>query len=68
MFETKNTLCWSCRNAVPDEKHGCSWNERLEPVPGWKTKKGGNKEYITECVLECPEFVPDHPGGGAYGR
>ena len=33
------TICWYCRNAVPDREEdntkGCSWSRRFEPVEGW---------------------------------
>lgn len=63
------TICWECRNAVPDEegKRGCSWSRKLEPVEGWQAVEstvvrydGGHKrEIMSALVLECPQFKAD---------
>lgn len=66
-FQKTRTLCWECRNAVPDDDHGCSWSRRLDPVEGWDAVEtsairidGGYERRITSAlVLGCPEFVPD---------
>ena len=58
-FAQSGTICWSCRNAVPGGQRGCSWSERLTPVPGWRAIRSGNNEFDTWCVLDCPEYVPD---------
>lgn len=57
------SLCWDCKNAVPQGGHGCSWSERFEPVPGWDAERrdistGPKKEGTTESyfVYRCPEF------------
>ena len=33
----KPTLCWKCKNAVPDRdgEGGCSWSRKFHPVDGW---------------------------------
>lgn len=60
----KITLCWACRNAVPDRRgeKGCNWSRKKKPVDGWEATP-------TECrvtrgltvpsfhVKSCPEFV-----------
>ena len=46
---------------MPEGSRGCSWSERLTPVPGWDAVLSGNREFETYSVLACPEFVPDHP-------
>lgn len=67
----KETLCWSCKNAVPDMegKHGCSWSRKFEPVEGWETKvtkrktklfAKGTYYYVEDEgieVVKCPEFI-----------
>lgn len=64
------TLCWRCRNAVPEGRYGCSWSRGLDPVPGWravpsKVYRGSDvDDIISWNVRECPEFVPDDLGGG----
>jgi hypothetical protein len=54
----KDTLCWSCKNAVPCKEFGCSWSEWFEPVDGW------NAEYRyldgtggSWFVFNCPEYL-----------
>ena len=47
-------LCWTCRNAVPDEDHGCRWSIEFRPIPGWtatKTERGG------WSISACPKYV-----------
>lgn len=62
----KGTLCWTCR--IPGTG-GCSWDKKLEPVPGWtatKTmlmvgKRIGRKAGTREpsyCVHSCPLYQP----------
>ena len=31
------SICWECKNAVPDEKYGCTWSISggKVPVEGW---------------------------------
>ena len=62
------TLCWDCRNAVPDERFGCHWSMRKMPVPGWTADKHVQKGYeawgnpglhTTYKVVNCPMFIPD---------
>lgn len=63
------TLCWCCRNAVPDVETGvgCSWSRGFQPVPGWRAVPdsiyiGGGKPAVpTYHVIECPEFRADRP-------
>ena len=47
------SLCWKCKNAVSDDKYGCSWSRACgyEPVEG--AVMDGNR------VLSCPEFIDD---------
>lgn len=55
------TICWTCQNAVPDAKHGCSWSERFEPVKYWRADVTDNGFR----VRSCPEYVPDAEGRDA---
>ena len=63
-----NTICWECRNAVPDGMYGCSWSTELLPVAGWiaeKTKlqsytnSNTKKTYTSFEVIKCPQFIKD---------
>ena len=68
----KQTLCWSCKNAVGR----CSWSEvdeskkdrpiKYEPVSGWVAIKTKKMNYNSYVVLSCPEFVPDDNYGGNF--
>lgn len=61
----KDTLCWKCKNAVPNIKRGtgCNWSREFKAVEGWKVheviqyenckSKENRDSYI---VLICPEF------------
>lgn len=64
----KETLCFSCKHAVPtlDGRFGCEWSKRFQPVPGWeaeKTKKfsgeshGKRRYYESYFVTKCPKFI-----------
>ena len=67
------TLCWSCKNAVPnlEQTRGCSWSRELVPVKGWdaiETKrwveKYANKKRFYEKesnyrIIKCSKFIPD---------
>lgn len=54
------TLCWHCKNAVPDKQgNGCSWSRKLEPVEGWTATDSLLNMGCGYCVHECPEFVKD---------
>lgn len=62
------TLCWGCKNAVPNAAgtKGCSWSRRFEPVYGWDAKPtvlqwshGKNAGDASFIVRKCPEFVGD---------
>lgn len=64
-YEKKNTLCWSCENAVPNENgRGCTWSKRFIPVKGWTARprlSGGiyePRKARSYKVIECPEFIP----------
>lgn len=59
------SICWDCANATGN----CSWSAALEPVEGWKVKKGkriasDGIEYTAHTVLACPQFVRDAWQGG----
>ena len=67
---TKPSICWKCKNAVPDEKHGCSWSREFKPVEGWDAepsvirnashrKDVGPVDVDTYLVKACPKFVKD---------
>lgn len=65
-FEKKETLCWRCKNAVPDKKKGtgCSWSKSFEPVEGWDAKEVQIKLYegkscTSYIVKKCPMFKED---------
>lgn len=63
----KDTLCWYCKNSVPDKsgKVGCNWSRFLLPLPGWDAEKVtiNNMYNHRKCVRKsyivkgCPEFV-----------
>ena len=59
----KQTLCWECKNAVPNSESGtgCEWSRYFKPVPGWDAKRkdvsmGKNKKLVSYCVINCPKF------------
>ena len=58
-----DTLCWSCKNAVPslDGKRGCSWSRHFKPVDGWTADPiefaQGYKYNNSYCVYKCPEYI-----------
>lgn len=59
----QGTLCWKCRNAVPDldGETGCRWSRYKKPVNGWEAtptrlKVMGDKTVQSYFVRECPEF------------
>lgn len=66
-----NSLCWTCKHAVPtlvidprtgerNYTQGCSWSINARPVKGWiadrSTMKVNNRECDTYYVHSCPEF------------
>lgn len=64
-----DTICWECKNAVPnfEKLQGCSWSAFGIPVKGWNAKKTviKNGYYLDHinlpdtqsyCVFECPNF------------
>lgn len=60
----KQSLCWFCRNAVPDDKgkQGCNWSRNKLPVDGWdaiptKLKVAAHMTVPSYHVKTCPEFV-----------
>lgn len=57
----RETLCWNCKHAVPNEVYGCSWSMFGEPVEGWQAtkttiKEKGEKAIESYCVCKCPRF------------
>lgn len=64
--EHRTTLCWSCKNSVPNNETGagCSWSKELKPVAGWlafptKVRKGKNGDFMDSFfVIQCPFY--DH--------
>ena len=63
-YYVSQQLCWRCRRACG----GCSWSQRLQPVPGWTAthmrrrtghSRGGAVMMDTYSIKACPEFVPD---------
>lgn len=52
------SLCWSCRNAVPDRYgNGCSWSRDAIPVAGWVADL--NRKTDSWHVNRCPEYAQD---------
>ena len=53
------SLCWSCRNAVPDRYgNGCSWSRDAIPVAGVADL---NRKTDSWHVNRCPEYAQDPP-------
>ena len=58
----KPSICWSCRNAVPEVvdgiQYGCSWSMDAKPIPGWTAEES---KYLVDSwrVWECPQFLPE---------
>ncbi|MBQ1434221.1 MAG: hypothetical protein IIZ09_14095 [Ruminococcus sp.] len=58
------SLCWCCKNAVPDRDgvNGCEWSLYSQPVPGWKVSskkafaRSDGKQAYTYKVERCPKF------------
>lgn len=56
------SICWSCKNAVPGIGKGCSWSRTLSPVQGWEAEETIKKKlntgmpYIAYKVKKCPMF------------
>lgn len=61
----RESICWSCKNAVPDRKgRGCAWSRGFIPVKGWQAERKLVKNcvgefYETYAVTECPEYEED---------
>ena len=64
---TSKSLCWFCKNAVPDVKRGCSWSRSLEPVSGWDAIPSKHLAGSYR-VRSCPEFVSDNEDPAQQGR
>ena len=73
-YMCKDTLCWSCKNAVPKivggkYVQGCSWSVRLEPVEGWNVERSiknenNSRRMETWHVKECPLYCSDKKKSG----
>ena len=61
------SLCWCCKNAVPEKDDkgnytaGCEWSLYKKPVEGWEVNKVADvyesgRRYRTYCVSRCPKF------------
>lgn len=52
------TLCWTCKNAVPDMiGHGCEWSRSGKPVEGWTAEEDMILDKIESYkVIECPKY------------
>ena len=61
-------LCWSCKNAVPDDVgHGCEWSEGLRPVPGWEAVPVFRQSMgDTWSISQCPKYDPEPIGRKLY--
>lgn len=68
------SICWDCKNSVPNEKYGCSWSRNFEPVKGWNaietsmvindySKNVKTKTIKSYCVCSCPKFIKDKRTG-----
>lgn len=52
------SLCWDCKNAVPQGGHGCNWSERFKPVPSWDAERrdistGPKKRRARQRAILC---------------
>lgn len=66
-FVYTSTLCWTCRNAVPNPETGagCPWSEKQTPVDGWRAEetvvisRAGGYTYSSSSflVVDCPLFA-----------
>lgn len=46
------SLCWSCRNSVPDKYgNGCSWSRDLIPVEGWQADYKKKARFVARDQL-----------------
>lgn len=64
------TLCWRCKNAVPNPSIGvgCAWSMHFKPVPNWDAMQTqvNTTDYIKDSdrrratasyiVITCPKF------------
>lgn len=60
-YRPSQSICWFCKNAVPDGDYGCDWSRFFKPIEGWVVKQTKRKNDRSYCVLECPEFIPEEP-------
>lgn len=56
-----DTLCWSCKNAVPSQNCGCNWSREFKPVEGWTAERrdlkiSRGKTVESYLVVKCPKF------------
>lgn len=71
----RQSLCWSCRNAVPNTTRleelgregiiGCPWSVAFQPVEGWqavKVIKSDYNPYESYDVRSCPMWEEDGDG------
>jgi len=63
--DNANNCCMICKKMFG----GCSWAERLEPIPGWKAKQTRRKSpganHDGYKIFYCPEF---EEGDATEGR
>lgn len=55
----ENSLCWGCKNAVPNHLRGigCEWSIDYHPVPGWKAEMRERTSLKgSYFVFKCPKF------------
>lgn len=56
----KEQLCWTCKNAVPEEGHGCSWSRSYKPVEGVEYKEHARLDgSIGRRIVKCPEYIAE---------
>lgn len=56
-----DSICWTCRHAVPSDTEGCNWSRNAKPIEGWvlypytKEKDKGRMR-----VFYCPQHQRDN--------
>lgn len=58
------SLCWCCKNAVPDKEctRGCDWSIKGKPIDGWEVTEASTfvmsdgRQGRTYKVARCPKF------------
>ena len=58
-FERSKTIWWTCKNAVPKGRRGCSWSRRFVPVDGWIALPPRSRVRGSYRVIACPLYEED---------